>query len=98
MKTEKLNYEILEDLNTRPRTTYLESNQSAPPKFTPMALVRLPEPFDHPAWLFESLSTTDIDRWRTWRTEAFASFPKRNSLKSFGDLCATMVRRIETER
>jgi hypothetical protein len=23
------------------------------PKFTPMPLARLPEPFDHPDWLFE---------------------------------------------
>jgi ATP-dependent DNA ligase len=35
------------------RLTSLQLNQVSLPQFTPMPLARLPEPFDHPHWVFE---------------------------------------------
>ncbi len=56
-----------------------------------MPLARLPEPFDHPNWLFE----VKYDGFRALaHLEAGALrliSRNRNGFKSFSDLCATMA-------
>ena len=67
------------------------------PRFTPMPLAYLAQPFDHPDWLFE----LKYDGFRALAPLENGSVRlvsrKRNAFKSFPELCATMAPCIEAE-
>ena len=75
----------------------LKSLRVYPPKFNPMPLARLPEPFDHPDFIFE----VKYDGFRALAHLENGAVRlvsrNHNPFKTFPDLCSTMAACIEVE-
>ena len=67
------------------------------PQFSPMPLARMPEPFDHPDWLFEL--KYDGFRALAHLQDGTVRLVSRNAnaFKSFPELCAALAACIEAE-
>src|SRR6185503_11597189 len=69
----------------------LQVSPQVSPQFAPMPLARLPQPFDHPDWIFE----LKLDGWRALphiKNGRFELVSRNgNTLKSFPDRCSRLA-------